>query len=143
MRRSIPLFLTALLVSVSACGVEQGSSMQADRSQPAMAQTTKPAPTGETITVQMITDDKGNYFEPSQITAKRGDVLRFTLVSGVHNVNFTAERNPGISSLPAPSDLLQLPGQTYDLVVDFPAGEYGFQCDPHALLGMVGTLTVQ
>lgn len=143
MRRSISLFLTALLVSVAACGVEQGNSMHTEEAPPAAAQAAKPAPTGETITVQMITDEKGNYFEPAQITATRGDVLRFTLVSGVHNVNFTAERNPGISALPAPSDLLQLPGQTYDFVVDFPAGEYGFQCDPHALLGMVGTLTVQ
>lgn len=139
MRRFTSTFLIALLVSVAACGVEQGKSMQTEEARPAAA----PAPTGETITVQMITDEKGNYFEPAQITAKRGDVLRFTLVSGVHNVNFNAERNPGISGLPAPSDLLQLPGQTFDLVVDFPPGEYGFQCDPHALLGMVGTLTVQ
>jgi plastocyanin len=137
------MFLIAPLLAATACGVEQGSGMQTEDTPPAAAQAARPAPTGETITVQMITDDKGNYFEPAQITAKPGDVLRFTLVSGVHNVNFTAERNPGISGLPAPSDLLQLPGQTYDLVVDFPAGEYGFQCDPHALLGMVGTLTVQ
>jgi plastocyanin len=26
--------------------------------------------------------------------------------------------------------------------VDLPAGDYKFQCDPHAALGMVGTLTV-
>lgn len=143
MRRSISLLLSAFLVSVAACGVEQGNSMQAEDAWPGAAPAATPAPTGETITVQMITDEKGNYFEPAQITAKRGDVLRFTLVSGVHNVNFNAERNPGISSLPGPSEMLQLPGQTYDFVVDFPTGEYGFQCDPHALLGMVGTLTVQ
>jgi plastocyanin len=132
----------ALLIAVAACGVEQWSSMQTDQAG-SPAQTVRPAATGETIIVQMITDEKGNYFEPSQITANRGDILRFTLVSGVHNVNFNAERNPGISGLPAPSDLLQLPGQTFDFVVDFPAGEYGFQCDPHALLGMVGTLIVR
>lgn len=28
------------------------------------------------------------------------------------------------------------------MTVDLPAGEYHFQCDPHAALGMVGTLTV-
>ena len=70
-------------------------------------------------------------------------MLRFTLVSGVHNVSFPSAENAGASGLPAPSPYLQLPGQTHDVVVDLPAGDYTFQCDPHGALGMLGTLTVQ
>ena len=45
--------------------------------------------------------------------------------------------------LPATSPFLQLPGQTHDVPVELAPGEYAFQCDPHAALGMVGTLTVK
>ena len=41
------------------------------------------------------------------------------------------------------SEFLQLPGQTYELLVALAPGKYFFQCDPHALLGMVGRLEVE
>jgi plastocyanin len=103
----------------------------------------QPAASGRVIEVKMITDDKGNYFEPSKIEAHPGDILRFTLVSGVHNVNFLAEKNQGLAGLPPASEMLQLPGQTYELQVTLAPGKYYFQCDPHALLGMVGELEVE
>ena len=98
---------------------------------------------GDTITIRMITDDKGNYFEPSQIEAKEHDVLRFELVSGVHNVSFPTDKNAGASGLPTPSELLQLPGQVLFIPITWEEGSYNFQCDPHALLGMLGTLVVK
>ena len=100
---------------------------------------------GQVITVEMLTDDQGNnIFRPAEVTAKKGDVVRFTLVSGVHNVHFLADSNPNMQGLPsAPSDMLQLQGQTFDVKVGAAAGKYYFQCDPHALLGMKGYLTVQ
>ena len=99
---------------------------------------------GQIITVQMITDDKGNRFEPAEISAKRGDVIRYTLQAGVHNVHFLADSNAGRSGFPTqPSELLQLPGQTQDVKVTFASGKYFFQCDPHAALGMVGHVNVQ
>lgn len=101
------------------------------------------APTGNIVEVQMVTDGAGNYFEPQNVTVSRGDVIRFVLVSGVHNVSFPAASNASATTLPAASPYLQLPGQTFDLAVDVPAGEYTYQCDPHAALGMVGTMTVQ
>lgn len=103
-----------------------------------------PAAGGKVITIEMITDDAGNNkFVPNDLEAHQGDVLRFTLVSGVHNAHFLADSNPGVQGLPAASPLLQLPGQTYDIAVDFKPGDYYFQCDPHALLGMVGKLEVE
>jgi plastocyanin len=98
---------------------------------------------GDTIVIKMITDDKGNYFEPSTIEAKEHDVLKFVLASGVHNVHFPAEKNAGAAGLPAASELLQLPGQELLIPITWDEGTYSFQCDPHALLGMVGTLTVK
>jgi plastocyanin len=102
-----------------------------------------PAPGGKVITIQLFSDEKGNYFKPNEIEAKQGDVLRFTLASGVHNVDFLPDSNPGASGLPKASDMLQLPGQTFDVPVTFAKGHYYFQCDPHALLGMTGKLEVE
>ncbi|HEV8214320.1 MAG TPA: plastocyanin/azurin family copper-binding protein [Gemmatimonadaceae bacterium] len=103
-----------------------------------------PDPGGKVIPVELYTDGAGNYFKPAEIHAKPGDVIRYTLKVGVHNIHFLADSNAGKSAYPAtPSDFLQLPGQTWDLAVKMPAGSYYFQCDPHAALGMKGRLIVE
>ena len=101
--------------------------------------------TGTVHSVDMITDmtDGSNKFVPATLTVKRGDIIRFVLKMGVHNVSFPADSNIGKSGLPAAGPMLQAPGQTHDVPVTFGAGTYHFQCDPHAALGMVGKLTVQ
>jgi plastocyanin len=99
---------------------------------------------GKVVTVKMITDGTSNRFEPATLEVHQGDVIRYTLESGVHNVHFLADSNPGRQGFPAtPSDYLQLPGQTYDVKVTWAEGKYYFQCDPHAALGMVGHVEVE
>ena len=102
-----------------------------------------PAAGRKVIVVELITDETGNYFKPKEIEAHRGDVIRYTLKMGVHNVHFLPDSNPGKKDLPPATELLQLPGQTMDLLVNFEPGKYYFQCDPHALLGMRGHLEVE
>ncbi|HKS06152.1 MAG TPA: hypothetical protein VJR92_07535, partial [Gemmatimonadaceae bacterium] len=88
-----------------------------------------PCATCKVITVQMTTSEAGNFFTPNAIEANEGDVVRFTLVTGVHNVNFPADSNPGKQALPPVSDMLQLPGQTKDIELSFGKGTFIFQCD--------------
>ena len=136
-----------VLTGLAACGGEKPEARDNDDHDRAPAANDAapgaPAPTGKVIEIKAITDDQGNRFEPADIEADPGDVLRIVLVSGVHNINFLPDSNPGKSGLPAPSDLLQLPGQTLDIPVTFAPGHYYFQCDPHAALGMVGSLEVE
>ena len=143
MQRNVGLALTfAVSIALAACGKDGGKPSLPEPGKPA-AGGDAVAPTGKIITVQMIADEKGSRYEPSEIEAHRGDVLRFTLGVGVHNVHFLADSNPGVANLPEPSDMLQLPGQTYDLTVALAAGKtYYFQCDPHVPLGMKGHLKV-
>lgn len=131
--------------ALAACskGAEKSADSNTASSAPSAAQAPAVTPTGKVITVQLISDAKGNYFDPKTIEANRGDVVRFTLKNGVHNVHFLPDSNPGKAGLPPASDFLQLPGQTFDLTVAFEPGTYYFQCDPHALLGMQGHLTVK
>jgi plastocyanin len=131
----------------AACGGGEKKPSAAESAQavapPAAAgATATPAAGGKVIVVQMITDGTGNFYKPSEVAANPGDVVRFTLGIGVHSVHFLPDSNPGVTGLPPASDLLQLPGQTYDLAVSLKPGRYYFQCDPHAPLGMRGHLTV-
>jgi plastocyanin len=141
------LTLLVAIVSLMACG--KGEKGGTPDTSGAAAVTTapggevKPSQGGKVIVVEATTDEKGNYYTPKDIEAHRGDVLRFTLKVGVHNVHFLPDSNPGKVGLPPASEMLQLPGQTIDIPVNFAAGKYYFQCDPHAALGMKGHLEVE
>jgi plastocyanin len=140
-RVSTAIALSATMLA-AACAKDSGTTPAVPTEKKADA---APAvtPTGRTITIEAYSDGAGNYFKPAQVEAHRGDVLRFVLKSGVHNINFLPDSNPGAKFLPAASEMLQLPEQTYDLIVSFEKGSYYFQCDPHAALGMVGRIKVE
>lgn len=135
--------LIAAGLLLAACTDSPADGAPAAAGGAASAAAAAPVPTGTVIEIRAITDDKGNYFEPSRLTAKHGDVLRVINVSGVHNLHFLPDSNPSGAALPPASDMLGLPGQTIEVPVTMGPGEYYFQCDPHALLGMIGHLEVQ
>jgi plastocyanin len=155
-RRPFPTIpvIVAVAVALGACGGGEKSTDSAQTAAPPpaasaaagtdMAENLTPDQGGKIIVVQMMTDDQGNNrFDPAEVEAHRGDVVRFTLKTGVHNVHFLPDSNTVKTGLPAASSLLQLPGQTIDLKVSLPEGKYYFQCDPHAALGMTGRLEVE
>ena len=135
-----------LIVVAACCGDKQSPSAADTAAKQANTQSTgplTPAPGGKTIEVAMVSDGEGSYFQPKEVHANRGDVVRFTLKVGVHNVHFVADSNAGKGGFPpSPSEFLQLPGQTYDVAASMDPGTYYFQCDPHAMLGMMGRLIV-
>jgi plastocyanin len=140
------LISIAAMASAIACSGEKKESGESESAEHA-ATPTPPGPsaaaTGDTIVIEAWTDGTGNYFKPNKVEAHPGDVLRYVLKQGVHNVHFLPDSNSIKTGLPPASELLQLPGQTYDLTVSLAPGEYYFQCDPHAALGMKGRLEVE
>ena len=137
MRSTLPTLLTLLTLLACGGGGESASST------PAAGAAPEAKATGKITTVLLTTDEKGSYFEPSTIEASTGDVVRFTLKSGVHNVSFPDSINSIKQGLPKSSDFLQIPGQEYDLTINMGPGTYQFHCDPHAALGMKGQLIVK
>lgn len=112
--------------------------------------------TGKTWDVKMIGDASGSRFDPVNLTIKRGDGVRWTVVSGPpHNVAFWSDSiPPGAAGVltsaitqpiaPLSGALLLNPSQTY--LISFggaPAGVYHYYCTPHLAAGMKGTITVQ
>ena len=134
--------LSSLFLFALACGGER-SPDGAPADAPVPGGSDVPAAEGKVIEIKLITDEQGNRFEPAAIEAEQGDILRLVLVTGVHNLHFLPDSNPGATGLPPASEMLQLPGQTVDIPVTMKPGHYFFQCDPHALLGMVGHLEVE
>ena len=142
------VYLAAVLVSALAVAGCSGEKKESEGHEAAENAATQPAQaaaaaTGDTILIEAWTDGTGNYFKPNEIEAKQGDVVRFIMKVGVHNVHFLPDSNTIKTGLPPASDMLQLPDQTYDVPVTFAKGKYYFQCDPHALLGMKGRLEVE
>ncbi len=124
----------------------QGSSSTATITTDAPNTTATTAPAQGTVhTVRMTTTQGGasGTFEPANITVKKGDVIHYVSEgNAAHNVSFPADQNAGQSNLPPPSPYLTN-GQSYDLQVTMDPGSYKIQCDPHAAMGMVGSITVQ
>ncbi|HVT37989.1 MAG TPA: plastocyanin/azurin family copper-binding protein [Gemmatimonadaceae bacterium] len=142
--------IITVLLFVAVSGTACGGKQEADRGTPAGSGAAPASvgappvtPTGKVVVVTMVSDAGGNYFKPADFTVHRGDVIRFTLGIGVHNVRFLPDSNAGKANLPAASELLQLPGQTYDLPVNVEPGSYYFQCDAHLALGMKGHVHVE
>ncbi|MGH7690725.1 MAG: hypothetical protein ACREN3_14045, partial [Gemmatimonadaceae bacterium] len=98
-RKLVMVAVLGVVASVVACGGGQ-KSQAADTMQMA-APTTAAAPAGPQTpdaggkidSVTMHTDANGNYFKPKDFTVHQGDVIRFVLETGVHNVAFPADSN--------------------------------------------------
>lgn len=150
MKKRITFALAIAAFGLVACSGEKKEGSESGESVPA-ASTPSATPGVETpdegrkvIVVKLTTEADGtNRFDPAEVEAHHGDVLRFTLGMGVHNVDFLPDSNTVKAGLPPASPMLQLPGQTYDIKVAMGEGRYYFQCDPHALLGMRGHLKVE
>ena len=63
----------------------------------------------------------------------------------MHNVHFTKQAPGARLGAAAMGPYLMTKGQTYDVVIDgrFTEGKYEYVCDPHAAVGMKGTLVVK
>ena len=122
----------------------------------APASGTAQAATGKTWDVKMLGDAQGYRFEPATLTIKRGDAVRWTVVSGPpHNVTFWSDSIPSGASTqlqanmpqtiaPLSSPLESNIGATYTVsFAGVPAGAYRYYCTPHLAMGMKAQLTVQ
>lgn len=93
-----------------------------------------------TAVPDFIVEVSSNQFTPKDITIDVGQTIRWENKGGTHNVNgnlATFPSNPEGFSSGSPSSA----NWTFDFTFEIP-GVYNYQCDPHASLGMTGTVTV-
>jgi plastocyanin len=88
-----------------------------------------------------IVEVSSNVFTPADITIQVDESVRWMNMGGFHNVNGSTSTYPdnpeSFGNGNASADLW-----IYDFTFTIP-GVYTYQCDPHADLGMVGTVTVE
>ena len=83
-------------------------------------------------------------FEPNDFSVKAGETITFKNNAGFpHNVVFDEDAVPSgvdVSKI-SQEEYLNAPGETFSVTLTVP-GTYGFYCEPHAGVGMVGKVTV-
>jgi plastocyanin len=153
------LALVAAVAMLGACG---GEKPAADANQTAATPAAAApaggaaamAPTGKTVEVKMVGDEKGYRFEPADLTIKVGDAVKFTVVSAFpHNVAFTVVPADAKTQLQANmpeamgdmmGKMLMANGESYTVsFAGVKPGKYEFNCTPHVANNMKGTITVQ
>ena len=93
--------------------------------------------TENTMSMDIQMGYKGNLvYEPNEMTVKAGDTVTFMIGDlPPHNIVFL--NNPELSH----PDLAFSSGEKFPVTFD-KAGEYEFQCEPHAGAGMKGVIHV-
>ena len=92
------------------------------------------------IFAQTTVNVQSNSFTPEDITINVGETVTFDNTNGFHNVNGTQTSFP---SNPESFGNGAAASAPWDFQHTFTiAGTYAYQCDPHATLGMTGTITV-
>ncbi len=164
----LTLLASAVILSACAGGGDTAADTAAGATTGATA--TPPAPgqppaagggaaqpaTGQTHTVRMVGDALGYRFEPANITVKRGDAVKWLMVSGgPHNVAFQQDGIPAGAQTqlsanmanqqgPLSSPMMMNANEEYTVsFAGVPAGAYNYVCTPHLAMNMKGVVTVQ
>jgi plastocyanin len=82
----------------------------------------------------------GHTFDPPELHIKAGEAVKWTWVSGSHNVVSGAACTPDGKFTSGSSTVG--PGSTFSHTFD-KAGTYPYYCDPHCGIGMVGKVIVE
>ncbi len=113
--------------------------------------------TGTTHEVKMLGDAQGYRYEPANITVKRGDGIKFVMISGApHNVTFDpatvpADVRPQLNANMGTDKMGELSSNmklnlNETITISFgniKPGQYPYYCIPHLAMNMKGVITVQ
>ena len=104
----------------------------------------------ETYTIKMGTDKGLLQFQPSTVTIKPGDTVKWVMNKvPPHNAVFDAPKIPGADKVVAKQlshdKLTFSPGESFEATFpeDIAPGTYPFYCQPHRGAGMAGKIIVQ
>jgi plastocyanin len=149
----------AALTACSGSGDNAGTDTSTTAVTPVPGGATTPAGTAAAVTgawveVQMLGDEKGYRFEPTDAVVKVGDGVRWTMISGPpHTVQFQNVAADAKTQLSAnmpnqltdlSSPLLLNTNEKYEMsFAGVKPGKYEYICTPHLANNMRGSVTVQ
>ena len=157
--------VTGAALMLGACGGDKAATT--DTAMAPAADSTAMAPaapaagamapiTGTTHEVKMIGDGAGYRFEPANLTIAAGDGVKFVMISGgPHNVAFDPAVVPAAAKAQLSANMPEQAGElsgkmmlnadeSYTMsFAGIPAGDYAYNCTPHAAMNMKGVITVK
>ncbi len=96
-----------------------------------------------TATIKMGADNGMLAFEPSSVTIKAGDTVKWVNNKlPPHNVVFDEANSPAAAKSLSHKAMMFSPGEEFEVTFN-EAGTYSFYCEPHRGAGMVGKVVVQ
>lgn len=100
-----------------------------------------------TVVIKLVQRDGAMpfAFDPAIVHVQEGDTVEFENAADVmHNVRFVHTAPGAKLGAAAVAPYLTKVGDEWKIVIDgrFTDGTYAFVCDPHAMIGMKGTLVV-
>lgn len=101
----------------------------------------------EQTVVDMVTDNKGSYFDPKGVLIEAGTTVRFVNASGSHSATAYHPDNEGKplripeGSAAWDSGIYTNAEETFEHTFET-EGVYDYYCTPHESLGMVGRIVV-
>lgn len=110
------------------------------------ATTTSDATEGAAV-VEMVTDNRGTYFDPKGLVVEPGTTVRFVNKSGSHGATAYHPDNGGkplripTEAEPWDTPIYTEPDQRFEVTLDV-EGVYDYYCPPHESMGMVGRIIV-
>lgn len=101
----------------------------------------------ETYTVKMGSDSGMLQFQPSSLTVKAGDTVKWVMNKvPPHNVVFDDAKIPGgdkaLAKKLSHEKLTFSPGESFEATFSDP-GTYSYYCQPHRGAGMMGKIVVE
>ena len=149
--------IAALALAGMACGGGEQAGQQQGGAPPAAAPAAQAGGgTGQVHQVRMELRDGTYRYDPTTLTIKVGDTVRWLNVNGFpHNVSFYQDQVPAGAAdflrAAMPNQLGPLNGPlltdslaTYEITfAGAPTGTYNYYCIPHEALGMKARLTIE
>ena len=145
MKHLFGILILASAVALMACGSEDSTDSSTDGSDSGTQTATSDwdaTPAADATVHEVLTTDTSMDFEPEDLTIAAGDVVRFVM-SATHNaIQVSQETYDERGSAPVVGGFEVQFGQTREITFTEP-GVYYYVCQPHTMLEMIGTVTVQ
>ena len=147
MKHLFGILILASAVALMACGSEESTDDTSTTGTDSGTATTPisdwdATPAADATVHEVISTDQSMDFQPEDITIAAGDVVRFVM-SATHNaIQVSEETYNEQGSAPVVGGFEVQFGQTREVTFTTP-GVYHYVCQPHTMLEMLGTVTVQ
>ena len=141
MKNLFRVILFTLVFCLTACGSDEstdaGTSGGTDSSS-----TSTDTPAADATVYTVTTSDSSMDFDPKDLTIAVGDVVRFEMTATHNAIEVTQDTYENRGGSPLVGGFQVTFGETREVTFS-EAGTFYYVCQPHVMMEMIGTITVE